>query len=57
MKYEIFSLILSWRIPLYYRNQYIDLQSKSMEWFLYDNDLRQERVKDMTVETLPRQTM
>ena len=28
-----------------YRNQSIDLQSKSMDWFLYDRDLRQERVR------------
>ena len=32
-----------WR-PLSYRNQSIDLQSKSMDWFLYDNGLRLERV-------------
>ena len=30
--------------PLSYRNQSIDLQSKSMDWFLYDNCLRDERV-------------
>ena len=28
-----------------YRNQSIDLQSKSMDRFLYDRDLRHERVK------------
>ena len=38
-------LTLSWRRPLSYRNQSIDLQSKSMDWFLYDNGLRHERVK------------
>ena len=38
-------LILSWRRPLSYRNQSIDLLCKSMDWFLYDNDLRHERVK------------
>ena len=38
------SLTLSWRRPLSYRNQSIDLQSKSMAWFLYDNGLRHERV-------------
>ena len=38
-------LTLSWRKPLSYRNQFIDLQSKSMNWFLYDNGLRHERVK------------
>ena len=31
---------------LSYRNQSIDLQSKSMYGFLYDRDLRHERVKD-----------
>ena len=40
------ALTLSWRRPLSYRNQYIDLQSKSMDWFLYDNGLRHERVKN-----------
>ena len=35
---------LSRRRPLSYRNQSIDLQSKSMDWFLYDNGLRHERV-------------
>ena len=33
------------RRPLSYRNQSIDLLSKSLDWFLYDNDLRYERVK------------
>ena len=28
-------LTLSWGRPLSYRNQSIDLQSKSMDWFLY----------------------
>ena len=40
-----YSLTLSWRRPLSHRNQSIDLQSKSMDWFLYDNGLRHERVK------------
>ena len=39
-----FVLTLPWRWPLPYKNYSIDLQSKSMEWFLYDNDLRHERV-------------
>ena len=30
---------------LSYRNRSIDLQSKSKDWFLYDNGLRHERVK------------
>ena len=38
-------LTLSWRRPLLYSNQSIDLDSKSMDWFLYDNGLRHERVK------------
>ena len=39
-----FDLTFSRRRPLSYRNQSIDLQSKSMDWFLYDNGLRHERV-------------
>ena len=38
-------LTLSWRRPLSYRNQSIDLLCKSMDWFLYDNGLRHDRVK------------
>ena len=38
-------LTLSGRRPLPYRNQSIDLFRKSMDWFLYDNGLRLERVK------------
>ena len=41
-------LTLSWRKPLLYRNQCIDLQSKSMDWFLYDNGLPHERVNAWT---------
>ena len=37
-------LTLSWQRPLLYRNQSIDLLCKSMDWFLYDNALRHERV-------------
>ena len=37
-------LTFSWRRPLSYRNQSIDLRSK-LVWFLYGNDLRHERVK------------
>ena len=39
-----FPLTLLWRRLLSYRNQFIDLRSKSMDWFLYDNGLRHERV-------------
>ena len=42
-------LTLSWRRSISYRNQSIDLGSKSMDWFLYDNGLRHERVKITTV--------
>ena len=38
------SFTLSWRRPLSYRNHSIDLHRKSMDWFLYDNGLRHERV-------------
>ena len=38
-------LTLSWRWPLSYRSQSIDLRGKSMDWFLYDNGVRHERVK------------
>ena len=38
-------LTLSWPRPLSYRNQSTDLLCKSMDWFLYDNGLRHERVK------------
>ena len=43
--YIINALTLSWWRLFSYRNQSIDLQSKSMDWFLYDNGLRHERVK------------
>ena len=38
-------LTLSWRRPLSYRNQSIDLLCKSVDWFLYDNGPRHKRVK------------
>ena len=40
-------LTLSWQKSLSYRNKYIDLQSKSVDWFLYDRDLCHERVNDI----------
>ena len=43
---------LSWRGPLSFRNQSIDLQSKSMDWFLYDNGLLHERVKCQPLKML-----
>ena len=39
------TLTLSWRRSLSYRNQSIYLQSKSVDWFLYDRYLRHEGVK------------
>ena len=39
------SLTLSWRRPLSYKNQSIDLLCKSMDWFPYDNGARHESVK------------
>ena len=39
-------LNLSWRWSLSYRNQSIDLQSKWIDWFLCDRNLRFERVKE-----------
>ena len=48
--FQIFSvtkfLTLSWRRPLSYWKQSIDLLCKSIDWFLYDNGLRHERVKN-----------
>ena len=38
-------LTLSWRRPISYKNQSIDLRSKSMDWFLYDNGLCHKRIK------------
>ena len=35
----------SWRKSLSYRNLSIDFQSKYIDWFLYDSDLRNEKVK------------
>ena len=42
------NLNLSRQRPISYRNQSIDLQSKSMDWFLYDIGLRRQRVKPKT---------
>ena len=44
----LFKLNLSWRRPISYRNQFIDLLCKSMDWFLYDIGLRHERVKSFS---------
>ena len=38
-------LTLSWQRLLSYRNRSIDLQSKLMDWSLYDKGLCHERIK------------
>ena len=43
-EYSVLLTLSLWR-PLSYGNQCIDLQSKLMDWFLYDNELGHERVK------------
>ena len=48
-------LTLSRRRSWSYRNQSIDLQSKSMDWFLYGNGLRLERVNLIPYLLLPPQ--
>ena len=42
--YTLTDLTLSQRRPISYRNQSIDMQSKSLDWFLYDIGLHRERV-------------
>ena len=49
--FKSFRLTLSWRRPVSYRNQSTDLRSKSMDWFLYNNGLRHERVKGVQCNT------
>ena len=44
-------LNLSWRRPLSYRNESIDLRSKLMDWFLYDKGLHHERVNGRQFST------
>ena len=46
---QVLYLTLSWQRFLSYWNQSIDLQNKSMNWFLYGRDLRHERVKDSKI--------
>ena len=45
----MYSLTLSWRRSLSYRNQSIDLHSESRDWFLYYGDLRYERTKHIKI--------
>ena len=41
---RLFTLTLPCRRPTPYRHQSTNLQSKSMDWFLCDRDLRHERI-------------
>ena len=41
---QIFWRNLSWWRSLSHKKQSINLQSKSVDWFLYDKELRHERV-------------
>ena len=43
---KVHTLTLSRRRPISSRNQSIDLQSKSIDWFLDDIGLRRERLKN-----------
>ena len=45
---ELKKLTLSWQRSLSYTNQSTDLQNKSMDWFLYDKDLRQDALAVFT---------
>ena len=45
--HEVRLLTLSRRRPLSYIKKSIDMLSKKMDWFLYDRDLRHERVKGL----------
>ena len=56
-KATIVVLTLSWPRFLSYRSQFIDLLCESMDWFIYDRDLRHERVNplqtDVNLKTFP----
>ena len=50
MKYDSkMNFNLSWRKSLSYRSEPIHLQNRSMDWFLYDRNLRHERVKNICI--------
>ena len=48
--YQCSVLTSTWRRSLSYRNQSIDLQSKSMDWFLNDRDFSLGRITEITVQ-------
>ena len=47
MSCDLSHLTPLWRRSLSYRNQFIDLLCKSMDWFLDDRDLHHERVNQV----------
>ena len=47
-------LTLLWRRSLSYRNLSVDLQSKSIDWFLYDRKFRHERVNALLLVCIHR---
>ena len=47
-----YNLTLSWRWFQSYRTQSTDLQSKSMDRFLYNGNLRHERVKVFSIRSI-----
>ena len=53
---KILPLTLSWRKSLSYRNQSTDFYSKSIDWILYDRDLRHGRVKKMSSVSMNKST-
>ena len=46
------NLTFLWRRFLSYRNQSTDLQSKSVDWFLNDKDVSNERVNCVVIDAL-----
>ena len=50
-------LTLSWRRPLSYKKQFIDLQSKSVDCFLYNGGLLHERVNNQQASRFFRQLL
>ena len=45
-------MTVPWRRSLSYRNQASDRQSKSINWFLYDRDLRHQRVNGVSINQI-----
>ena len=50
-------LTLSRRRCQLYRNQSTDFESKSMDWFLYNRDLRHEKVKEKLLPKIIKATL